>query len=119
MAYQLAKEGFNIIIMSRTQDKMENVARNIEQRYGVQTKIVKFDFNELINTKNIERMYEILDSITEDVSILVNNVGKANVNLLHIQEISMILQQMRVNMFSQVFMSKYFIPKFLSRYSPT
>lgn len=39
-AYELAKSGFNIVIVSRTLEKMEAVAKNLREQYKVQVKLV-------------------------------------------------------------------------------
>nr|XP_053651154.1 inactive hydroxysteroid dehydrogenase-like protein 1 [Cherax quadricarinatus] len=44
-ATELAKNGMNIILVSRTQEKLENVAQEIRGRYAVETEIVRADFS--------------------------------------------------------------------------
>ncbi len=43
-SHQLAKQGINIILVSRSQEKMDKVAKDLESTYGVQTQTVVFDF---------------------------------------------------------------------------
>lgn len=42
---ELAGKGQNIILVSRTLSKLETVAKEIEQKYRVQTKVVDIDFS--------------------------------------------------------------------------
>ena len=42
---ELANKGQNIVLVSRTLDKLETVAKEIEEKYRVQTKIVDIDFS--------------------------------------------------------------------------
>ena len=42
---ELAGKGQNIILVSRTLSKLETVAKEIEEKYRVQTKIVDIDFS--------------------------------------------------------------------------
>jgi 17beta-estradiol 17-dehydrogenase / very-long-chain 3-oxoacyl-CoA reductase len=39
-SYELAKAGFNIIIVSRTLEKMERVAKKLRDEFHVQAKII-------------------------------------------------------------------------------
>ena len=39
-AHELAKSGFNIVILSRTQEKMEKVASDLRSQHGVETRII-------------------------------------------------------------------------------
>ena len=42
---ELAGKGQNIILVSRTLSKLETVAKEIEEKYRVQTKVVDIDFS--------------------------------------------------------------------------
>ena len=42
---ELAGKGQNIILVSRTLSKLETVAKEIEKKYRVQTKVVDIDFS--------------------------------------------------------------------------
>ena len=42
---ELASKGQNIVLVSRTLSKLETVAKEIEEKYRVQTKVVDIDFS--------------------------------------------------------------------------
>ncbi|CAD5122074.1 DgyrCDS10526 [Dimorphilus gyrociliatus] len=70
-AFEFAKRGLNICLISRTPKKLEEVAAEIEKTHNVKTKTVAVDFtagNEIYD--KIERETQGLD-----VGVLVNNVG--------------------------------------------
>jgi 17beta-estradiol 17-dehydrogenase / very-long-chain 3-oxoacyl-CoA reductase len=68
-----AKLGFNIILVSRTLEKLEKVAKEIETKYSVKTHYIQFDFT----TTDVEEYKTAFQEIPNkfDVSILVNNIG--------------------------------------------
>jgi 17beta-estradiol 17-dehydrogenase / very-long-chain 3-oxoacyl-CoA reductase len=71
---ELAREGFNIILVSRNVDKLKTVAAEIEVKHKVETSFIIFDFNEKFNYN------DYLNAFTElknkyNISLLVNNVG--------------------------------------------
>jgi len=72
-ALELAKKGFNLILISRTMSKIEAVSSEIESKYGVKTKGLAVDF------ASPDKSYyqTISDTITHTgpIGILVNNVG--------------------------------------------
>ncbi|KZT36955.1 3-ketoacyl-CoA reductase [Sistotremastrum suecicum HHB10207 ss-3] len=74
-ALQLAKAGFNILIVSRSADKLALVSSEIETKYGVQVKSQAIDF-----ARPTEEDYTSLASLIAPlpVSVLVNNVGKSH-----------------------------------------
>lgn len=81
IAYELAKRGINIVLVSRNPDKLKKVANEIESRFDVETKCVTFDFSRPDNVVKtgdpVSSFYDaISDAIEElDIGILVNNVG--------------------------------------------
>lgn len=73
---QLASKGFNIVLVSRTQSKLETLAAEIENKFaGVQTKILAMDYS-----KNDDGDYAKLAELVGglDVAILINNVGQSH-----------------------------------------
>jgi 17beta-estradiol 17-dehydrogenase / very-long-chain 3-oxoacyl-CoA reductase len=75
-AIQLAKGGFNIILVARNPTKLGEVASAIaEKSAGVQTKIVTVDF-----AARDEAAFKTLESEVSglDIGVLINNVGKSH-----------------------------------------
>ena len=86
-AIQLAKHGFNIVLVSRTQSKLDIVASEIKTRYpSVKTKCVTVDFAQpLSQSYNGDEdgghgAYVELESALAglEVAILINNVGRSH-----------------------------------------
>lgn len=69
-AEALAKKGLNIVLLSRTQEKLENVAKEIETKYKVETKIWAANFTDEHIYHDIEKQLHELD-----IGVLINNVG--------------------------------------------
>ncbi|KAF7246564.1 hypothetical protein EG68_10180 [Paragonimus skrjabini miyazakii] len=70
-AHELAKDGLNVMLISRNQNKLDAVAQELESTFNVKTKVVVCDF-----TKT--DIYDMLDreiSALSSISCLVNNVG--------------------------------------------
>ncbi|KAI9481589.1 MAG: hypothetical protein EXX96DRAFT_567323 [Benjaminiella poitrasii] len=71
-ASQLGKKKFNVLLISRTASKLDAVANEISQQYGVETKTFAMDFTKG-DPEDFKKVGEIIDSIR--VGVLVNNVG--------------------------------------------
>jgi len=69
-AEQLAKRGLNVVLISRTLAKLEDMAQDVESNFKVQTKVIAADMSQ-------EDIYDDikvkLDGL--DIAVLVNNVG--------------------------------------------
>ncbi|EAT36749.1 AAEL011193-PA [Aedes aegypti] len=70
-AIQLAARGVNIVLISRTVEKLMAVANEIEQKHQVKTKWIAADFSQ--GRPIYDKLRRELDGIP--VGILVNNVG--------------------------------------------
>ncbi|NWR77281.1 HSDL1 protein, partial [Centropus unirufus] len=70
-AKELAKRGVNIILISRSKEKLEAVAKSISETYKVETLFVVADFS-----KGREPYPAIKEALKDkEIGILVNNVG--------------------------------------------
>nr|AFV95595.1 17-beta-hydroxysteroid dehydrogenase type 12 [Nucella lapillus] len=69
-AEQLAKRGLNIVLISRTRSKLDELARDIESRFKVKTKVIAADFT---RSDIYDMIPQELDGL--DIGTLVNNVG--------------------------------------------
>ncbi|RNA39441.1 very-long-chain 3-oxoacyl- reductase [Brachionus plicatilis] len=70
-AEKLANLGLNLVLISRTEQKLKNQAKEIEEKFKVDTKIIAADFCEQNSIYS-----EIKQQLTGlDIGILVNNVG--------------------------------------------
>lgn len=69
-AEQLAAKGLNVVLISRTLSKLEDMAKEVESKYNVETKVIAADFSR-------EDIYDDikLKMAGLDVGVLVNNVG--------------------------------------------
>ncbi|XP_076335991.1 very-long-chain 3-oxoacyl-CoA reductase-like isoform X2 [Tachypleus tridentatus] len=70
-ADELASKGFDIVLISRSLDKLKTVAEEIEKMYVVKVKVISVDFTGTSDIyHNIRRELEGLE-----IGVLVNNVG--------------------------------------------
>ncbi|KAL5361071.1 very-long-chain 3-oxoacyl-CoA reductase [Aspergillus floccosus] len=75
-ALQLARAGYNIVLVSRTASKLDTLSDELTSKYpSVQTKVLAMDF-----ARNQDSDYQKLKELIGDldVAVLVNNVGKSH-----------------------------------------
>jgi len=70
-AEQLAEKGFNIVLLSRTKEKLEELAKTLK----TETKIVPINFS-TAGEKEYDVVRKTLEGI--DIGVLVNNVGASH-----------------------------------------
>jgi 17beta-estradiol 17-dehydrogenase / very-long-chain 3-oxoacyl-CoA reductase len=75
-AHQLCAKGFNLILVSRTQSKLDKLARELQLRWtGHQNKVLAIDFSK-DDDADYERLADLIKGL--DVGILINNVGQSH-----------------------------------------
>ncbi|KAI2620761.1 NAD(P)-binding protein [Hypomontagnella submonticulosa] len=75
-ATQLAAKGFNIVLVSRTLSKLEEISQDLENKYpGLQTKVLSMDFS-ANDDADYARLSNIITGL--DIGILINNVGQSH-----------------------------------------
>jgi len=60
-SYELARAGFNILLISRTPEKLERVALRLREEFKVQTRVVQVDFGTLDTPAAVNEYYAKLD----------------------------------------------------------
>ncbi|EEP77591.1 conserved hypothetical protein [Uncinocarpus reesii 1704] len=72
-ALQIARKGYNIILVSRSESKLSAVASEISSANPkIMTKTVSMDFSQ-DNDEDYEKLKDVIKGL--DISILINNVG--------------------------------------------
>uniref|UniRef100_A0A8D8TT13 Hydroxysteroid dehydrogenase-like protein 1 n=1 Tax=Cacopsylla melanoneura TaxID=428564 RepID=A0A8D8TT13_9HEMI len=82
-AHELARRGINIILISRTLDKLIKTAKEVESAHGVKTKIIAADMSE--GKAAMDKIKTELEGHT--IGILVNNVGANYTYPMYLDEI--------------------------------
>ena len=73
---QLAGNGFNVLLVSRTQSKLDALAKEVEARYKVKTQTLAVDAS-LLKDGDFDRIKQAVEALDE-VGVLVNNVGQSH-----------------------------------------
>ena len=68
---ELARRGLNIVLISRTPSKLQDVAAEIEEKYKVKTKIVDIDFTK---DQNIQERIESETKVLKWVKYLTYSI---------------------------------------------
>ncbi|ETN57860.1 steroid dehydrogenase [Anopheles darlingi] len=107
-AFQLASRGLNVVLVSRSTEKLVAVAQEIESKYSVKTKWIAIDFSS--GREIYDQLRKELDTVP--VGILVNNVG-ANIDypddLDHIPE-EKLWQLININVGAVTMLTRMVLP---------
>ncbi|OCT82029.1 hypothetical protein XELAEV_18024537mg [Xenopus laevis] len=114
-AEELARRGMNIVLISRSPEKLEEAAIHIKQKFKVETKIIAADFGK--PTEIYERIEAGLRDL--EIGVLVNNVGisyEYPEYFLEIPDLENTLDKMiNINIMSVCQMTRLVLPGMLGR----
>lgn len=71
-AYELAKQGANLILTARSEDKLQVIARKITKEYNVKVTVLTGD---LLQKETPQKLYNQIKQAELSVDLLVNNAG--------------------------------------------
>lgn len=112
---ELARTGFNIILVSRTLSKLNKVAEELKKiNPKIQTHVVEYDFD---RKNKLEDYLEVFQNVVDnyDVSILINNVGTEQHNTFEQVRINYLASSINLNIIPQTILTKMFMTKLNQR----
>lgn len=115
MATQFAKSGLNIVLISRSADKLKTCAEEIAQKYPkIQVKVLDVDYSSFDETART-RVAEFLKEL--DVGVLVNNVGISYPYTRYFYELEdeNVEQLITLNVNSTTWMTRIVLPGMVAR----
>ncbi|XP_059917799.1 very-long-chain 3-oxoacyl-CoA reductase-A [Gadus macrocephalus] len=113
-AEELARRGFSMMLISRSQDKLDDVAKSLEHQFKVETRTIAVDFGR-------SDIYEKIDAGLAglEIGVLVNNVGVSYSYpeyYLHIPDLdNFITYMINVNITSVCQMTRLVLPRMAER----
>ena len=111
---ELASKGFNLVLLSRNYEKNEELIKRLRVvNSNIRTINIGVDFKEASRQKFFDILYEKLKGL--DISIVVNNVGKYDLDHFEQQNEKDIYQMITINCFPVALLTRKLIPSMLLR----
>jgi len=110
-ARQLAAAGTNLILVARRKDRLEKLAQELGQRYGVSAEIF---------TADLSRDYDLSSLVekirqTEDLDLLINNAGFGGKSSFSRDETGEAEQMIKVHITATVLLTRAALPAMMQK----
>ncbi|MES2520007.1 MAG: SDR family oxidoreductase [Bacteroidota bacterium] len=113
IAIELAKKKFDVLLIARSASQLEEVAKEIQSKYGVKANFLATD----LSTSDVARsVYKWVEQNNYQVSVLVNNAGYGLAGSFEKFTIEQNRDMMNLNMITLTEMCQVFLPM-LKRHS--
>ena len=115
IGYQFAKffaaDRYDVILVARTEEKLEAVKKEIEEKYGVAAHVIVADLSDPDSARAIHR---VVGERGLRVDVLVNNAGFGGYGFFHETDLDHELRMIQVNVTSLVALTKLFVRDMLA-----
>jgi uncharacterized protein len=101
-----AKDGYDVILVSRNGEKLQDVAQEIKSQYNVRTIVIEKD---LANAGAAEELYNEVKKHHIDVDVLVNNAGVGERGFFTDTEMDKELAIIQLNIVALMQLTKFFL----------
>ena len=115
MAFELARKGQNVMLISRSKDKLDDVAAELKAKHPkIEVRVLVVDYSNF-DASNRSRVDAALKDL--DIGVLVNNVGVSYPFTQYFHELSdqNVEQLMSLNVNSTTWMTRIVVPGMLAR----
>lgn len=114
MAYQLAEKAHNLILVARTESKLQQMQSDLTKKYGI---LVQYFVADLSDVKAAKELHIKVINANLLVSHLVNNAGVGNYGEFTETSLEEELSMIQLNISSLVVLTKLFSQDMVSRKS--
>lgn len=106
LALLFARDGFDCILVARSQDKLKQLADRLEREHRVKTLVIARD---LSRPSAVDEIYEEVSAASMQVEVLVNNAGFPVFGLFHETDLQVELEMLQVNVIALTALTKLFL----------
>ncbi|WP_243387382.1 SDR family NAD(P)-dependent oxidoreductase [Bacillus kexueae] len=107
-----AKEGGNLVLVARREDKLLELKEELEQKYHVDVKIIVKDLTVLESAKEI---YQEIKEAGIEIDYLINNAGFGGRGKFHERAWEQDLAMIQLNILALTALTRLFLPDFVKR----
>lgn len=107
-----AERGGDLVIVARSEDKLKELAKELESRHSVNVKIIVKD---LTLEGAAREVYDEIESIDTEIDYLINNAGFGGHGKFHERKWENDLAMINLNIIALSALTRFFVPDFVSR----
>ncbi|MES1912047.1 MAG: hypothetical protein MHM6MM_004389 [Cercozoa sp. M6MM] len=111
-AREMARRGLKVMLISRTEEKLQKVRDEIVADFGVEVDTLAVDCSKLGDDFEVRRVERHLRANERDIGVLVNNVGMSYPFTMYFDELSMeeVQRLVTLNVTSALVMTRLVLP---------
>jgi short-subunit dehydrogenase len=112
LAREFAAGGYDLVVVARREDRLEDLADELEEAHGTTTSLVAMDLDEVGAAADLQAA---VDDRGGRVDALVNNVGVGTYGPFQEADVEAELTQLRLNVELPVHLTRLYLPRMVDR----
>ncbi len=112
LAKLFARDSYDLALVARSQDKLKNIAEDLQQMYNVQ---VKYYAKDLSISSTPQEIFEALQSERGNIDVLINNAGFGWRGAFAQMRLTNALEMIQVNITALIHLTRLFLPGMIER----
>jgi len=108
----LAKEQINVILVARRKERLEELAKDLSSRFGVETRVIAEDLGTAAGPHNV---HKAVKNLGVDVGLFINNAGFGWFGRFSDQKIEAVEQMVQLNVTSVAVLTRLLLEDFHKR----
>lgn len=107
-----AKQGGDVVIVARSENKLNELKTKLEEKFKVQVKVISKDLSLPSSPKEV---YDEIKNEGIEIDYLINNAGFGGQGKFHERPWEQDLQMIQLNVIALTALTRFFLPDFVSK----
>ena len=107
-----AKDGYDVVLVARNGNRLEEIKKDIERKYNVKATVVAVD---LCSEDGAQKVYDATKQAGIKVDVLVNNAGFGDFGEFHKSDINKQIRMVDLNCIALMHLCHLYIPDMLAQ----
>ncbi len=112
LAYLFVARGYDLIVVARHEERLQQLADEIERTHGTAVHIIQMD---LAQPHAGEALWQAISAITPDIDVLVNNAGAGDAGDFASEDPEVIERMIHLNISTLTSLTRRALPQMLAR----
>ncbi len=109
-----AQQGYNLVLVARSEAKMKDIAQKLEAKYHVKIMVLAQDLSQ---PNSAEKIYNTVKDKDIQIDTLVNNAGFGKIGAFADEPLTTLTEMLNLNITTLTEMTSLFLPKMIERNS--
>lgn len=106
-ARELASRQTNLVLVARSQDKLDNLATELSNKYHIKTTVIAQD---LTTTAAVQAVFDTVQAQDLTIDLLINNAGFGDYGAFSDRSLSKMMEMVQLNIAAVVQLTGLFLP---------